>query len=74
MQPPQYNTLTVKLSNSQLIKLKSEIKLGTEVTSNLSSNEVGNSNNETHFPHQLLLTSFQVSRINKAFANGWFII
>ena len=27
----QYNTLTVKLSNSQLDKLKSEIKYGTEV-------------------------------------------
>ena len=28
----QYNTLDVKLSNSQLNKLKSEIKNGTEVT------------------------------------------
>ena len=28
----QYNTLNVKLSNSQLNKLKSEIKNGTEVT------------------------------------------
>ena len=28
----QYNTLDVKLSNSQLNKLKSEIKHGTEVT------------------------------------------
>ena len=32
---PQYNTLNVKLSNSQLNKLKSEIKDGTEVTENL---------------------------------------
>ena len=34
----QYNTLNVKLSNSQLNKLKSGIKNGTEVTLNLSSN------------------------------------
>ena len=48
----QYNTLTVKLSNSQLNKLKSWIKLGTEVTLNLSSNLMGNSNNATNFPHK----------------------
>ena len=33
----QYNTLNVKLSSSQLNKLKSEIKNGTEDTLNLSS-------------------------------------
>ena len=38
-----YNTLNVKLSNSQLNTLKSDIKNGTEVTLNLSSNVVGNS-------------------------------
>ena len=32
----QYNTLNVKLSNSQLNKLKSAMKNGTEVTLNLS--------------------------------------
>ena len=32
----QYNTLNVKLSNSQRNKLKSAIKNGTEVTLNLS--------------------------------------
>ena len=48
----QYNTLTVKLSNSQLNKLKSWIKLGTEVTLNLSSNLMGNSNNAANFPHK----------------------
>ena len=32
----QYNTLNVKLSNSQLNKLKSVIKNGSEVTLNLS--------------------------------------
>ena len=34
----QYNTSNVKLSNSQLNKLKSGVKNGTEVTLNLSLN------------------------------------
>ena len=37
----QYNTLSVKLSNSQLNKLKSGIKSGTEITLKISSNVVG---------------------------------
>ena len=36
----QYNTLNVKLLNSQLNELKSGIKKGTEVTLNLSSNVI----------------------------------
>ena len=66
----QYNFLNVKLSNSQLNKLKSGIKNGTEVTFNFSSNEVGDSNDETNFPHKLLLTNTHVSRLLKVFANG----
>ena len=66
----QYNTLNVKLSNSQLHKLKSAIKDGTKVTLNLSSNVVGDSNDENNFPYKLLLTNTQVSKILKAFANG----
>ena len=58
------------MSNSQLNKLKSTIKNGTEVTLNLSSNLIINSNNETNFPHKLLLTNTQVSKLRKAFANG----
>ena len=61
----QYNTLNVKLSNSQLNKLTSGIKNGTEVTLNLSSNVIGNSNDYTLFPHKILLTDRQVSRIHK---------
>ena len=34
------------------------------------SNVVGNSNDENNFPHKLLLTNTQVSRLRKAFANG----
>ena len=63
----QYNMLNVKLSNSHLSKLKSGIKNGTEVTLNLSSNLIRNSSDETNFPHKLLLTDTQVSKICKAF-------
>ena len=65
----QYNTLNVKLSNSQLNKLKSGIKNGTKVTLNLSSDLIGNSNDGTNFPHKLLLTNTQVSKIRKAIVN-----
>ena len=58
------------MSNSQLNKLKSGIKNGTEVTLNLSSNLIGNYNDETNFPLKLLLTNTQVWKIRKAFANG----
>ena len=66
----QYNTLNVKLSNSQLNKLKSGIKNGTEVILKISSNFVGDSNDENSFLHKLFLTNTQVSRLRKAFANG----
>ena len=49
----QYNSLNVKLSNSQLNKLKSAIKNQTEVVLRISSNMIGN---EANFPHKLLLT------------------
>ena len=55
----QKNTLNVKLSNSQLNKLKSRIKNGTKVILKLSSNVIGDSNNENNFPHKLLLTNIQ---------------
>ena len=63
----QYNSLNVKLSNLQLNKLKSAIKNETEVVLRLSSNMIGD--NETNFPHKLLLTNRQVSNLRKAFAN-----
>ena len=56
----QCNILNVKLSNSQLNKLKSGMNNGPEATLNLSSNVIGNSNDEANFPHVLLLTSTQV--------------
>ena len=63
----QYNSLNVKLSNLQLNKLKSAIKNKNEVVSRLSSNMVGD--DETNFPHQLLLTNRQVANLCKAFTN-----
>ena len=48
-------TLVQNDSIKQLNKLKSGLKNGTEVTLNLSSNVVGNSNDETNFRHRLLL-------------------
>ena len=65
----QYNSLNVKLSNSQLNKLKSSIKNETDVVLRISSNMVGDSNDNTNFPHELLLTNRQVANIRKAFAN-----
>ena len=61
--------MNVKLSDSQLNKLKSAIKNGTEVTLNLSANIIGGYNNENNFPNELLLTNRQVSKLGKAFAN-----
>ena len=66
----QYNSLHVKLSNSQLNKLKSSIKNETDVVLRISSNMVCNSNDNTHFPHELLLTNRQVANICKAFAKN----
>ena len=51
----QYNSLNVKLSNSQINKIKSAIKNKIEVVFRLSSNMI--SDNETNFPHKLLLTN-----------------
>ena len=66
----QYNSLNVKLSSSQLNKLKSGIKNETDVVLRLSSNMIGNSGDNTNFPHELLLTNRQVANIRKAFANN----
>ena len=57
------------MSNSQLNKLKSSIKNETDVVLRISSNMAGNSNDNTNFPHELLLTNRQVANICKAFAN-----
>ena len=65
----QCNTLKVKLSNLQLNKLQLAIKNETEVVLRLSSNLIGNSNDETNSPHSLLLTSREAVSLRIAFAN-----
>ena len=47
------NSLNVRLSNSQLNKLKSAMKNETDVVLRLSSNMVNNSGDNTNFPHEL---------------------
>ena len=63
----QYNGLNVKLSDSQLNKLKSAIKNETEVVLKLSWNMIGD--DETNFPNKLLLTNRKVLNLRKGFAN-----
>ena len=65
----QYNSLNVKLSNSQLDKLKSAVKNETDLILRLSPNMIGNSYDEANFSHKLLLTNRQVANLRKAFAN-----
>ena len=55
------------MSNSQLNKLKSGLKNGTELTLNLSLNMIGNSNDEIKFPNKLLLTNTQIWDFVKLF-------
>ena len=63
-----YNSLNVKLSNSQLNKLKSAIKNETEVVLRLSLSMV--SDDEANFSHKLLLTNRHVANLHKkAFIN-----
>ena len=65
----QCNSLNLKLSNSQLNKLKSAIKNEADVVLRLSSNIIGNSQDETNFPHKLLLINRKFANLRKAFAN-----
>ena len=63
----QYNSLDVKLSNSQLNKLNSATKNKMEVVLRLSLVMIGD--NEINFPHKPLLTNRQVANFCKAFTN-----
>ena len=66
----QCSTLNVKLSNSQLNKLKSAIKYETGVTLNLLSSIIGDSNDRNNFPHKLPLINTQDLGLFKPFANN----
>ena len=61
------NSLSVKVSSLQLNQFKSAIENETEVVLRLSSNMI--SDNETNFPHSLLLTNRQVAILCQDFAN-----
>ena len=63
------NSLNVKLLNSQLSNLKSAIKNEAELVLRLSSNMVGNVNDEIIFPHKLILTNIPVASLHKYFVN-----
>ena len=65
----QYNSLNVKLSNSQINKLKSAITNETDGVLRLSSNMIGSTDDEANFPHKLLLPDRQVTNLRKSFAN-----
>ena len=51
----QYNRVNVKLSTSQLNKLKSAITNENEVVIRLFPSMISDSNDKTNFPHELLL-------------------
>ena len=53
----QYNRVNLKLSTFQLNKLKSGIKNENDVVIRLSPSMIGDSNDKTNFPHELLLTN-----------------
>ena len=61
----QHNRVNVKLSTSQLNRLKSTITNENEVAIKLSPSMIGDSNDKTNFPYELLLTDRQVSSIRK---------
>ena len=54
----------------QLKKLKSGMKNSTEVPLKLSSNIVCDSEDKNNFPHKLLLTNTQVSKLRNTFTNN----
>ena len=62
----QYNRVNVKLSTSQLNKLKSAIKNENDVVIRLSLNMIDDSNDKGNFPHELLLTNSSVIKNDTA--------
>ena len=59
----QYNSLNVRLSNSQVNKLESAIKNKTEVIVRLLWNMIGNSDEKINFSRKLLWTKKQVANL-----------
>ena len=66
------NILNVKLSSSQRNKSKSVIKKVTEVTLNLATNLIGNSNDEAKFSTQVIVSCYTRFEDSLSFCK-WFI-
>ena len=66
----QFDSLNVKLSNSQLNNLKSAIENKAEAFWRLSSNMIGNSNDESNYINKLSLTNRQVADLLRAVGNN----
>ena len=60
----------LKLSKSQVNKVKSAIKNEREVILRLSSNMISNSDDETNFPHKSWSTNRQLPNFRKVFVNN----
>ena len=61
----EYSRLNIKLPNSQLNKSKAGIRNVAELTLNLSSNVIGDSNDETNFPHNFAKNSWATIKLLK---------
>ena len=66
----QYNTLNVKLFDSQLNKVNNKKLILILVTLSLLSNIVRDSEEEHSFPQKSLFTKTKVSKLRKAFGNN----
>ena len=65
VQNDSIKTLNVNVPNLQINKLKLGKNNGTELTLKISSNIVGDSNDESNYQHKLLLINTQVFKLRK---------
>ena len=63
----EYNTVNVKLSNSQLNKLKSAVKHKQGINLRINARMF----NENNLPHELLLTTRQTTKLRNAIENNF---
>ena len=67
----QCNSFNENLSNSQRNKLKSAIKNETEIIlERMSSNKIGNFDDETNFPHKILSANRHAANLRKVFSDN----
>ena len=63
----KYHSITVKLTDSHLVKLKSAVKNESGLTLRLSSEMIGTE--ETNFPQNVLFSNIQFACFSKTSAN-----